>query len=62
LPRQIIIPQVMKLATLAGVRKLTRHLPEDHRAKATWQLNAAALGDVEPTHARSTPRLPLMPT
>jgi hypothetical protein len=51
LPRQIIIPQ---LATLADVRKLIRHLPEDHRAKPTWQrvekqLIAAALGDVDTT-------------
>jgi hypothetical protein len=34
LAASIIIPRVMKLATLADARKLTRHLPEDHRAKA----------------------------
>jgi hypothetical protein len=33
LPRQIIIPQVMKLATLADVRALMQHLPDGHRQR-----------------------------
>jgi hypothetical protein len=52
LPRPLIIPKVMKLATLADVRELIQHLPKDRRAKSTWQhiekqLNAAALGEVD---------------
>jgi hypothetical protein len=52
LPQPLIIPKVMKLATLADVRELIQHLPKDHRAKSTWQhvekqLNAAALGEVD---------------
>jgi hypothetical protein len=42
----------MKLATLADVRELMRHLSKDHQQRSTWQhvekhLNAAALGKVE---------------
>jgi hypothetical protein len=51
LPRPLVIPEVMKLVTLADVRELIeRHLPARHfRDKATWRvvakdLKAAALG------------------
>lgn len=49
LPRPLEIPTVMKLDTLADVRKLIDHLPKATRAKHTWQhvikqLNVAARG------------------
>jgi hypothetical protein len=50
LPRPLVIPEVMKLVTLADVRELIdRHLPAHYRDKATWrvvakELKAAALG------------------
>ena len=52
LPRPLVIPNVMKLTTLADVRALVQHLPKDHREKSTWrhvekQLNAAAVGTVD---------------
>jgi hypothetical protein len=38
LPRPLIIPSVMRLATLADVRELIeRHLPKQFRAKPTWR-------------------------
>jgi hypothetical protein len=38
LPRPIVIPKVMTLATLEDVRALVhRHLPAEYRAKDTWQ-------------------------
>jgi hypothetical protein len=37
LPLTIIIPTVITLKTLADVRVLIEHLPEDRRAKPTWQ-------------------------
>jgi hypothetical protein len=52
LPRPLIIPTVMTLRTLADVRALMRHLPEDRRARWTWQYveaqiaEAASGGDV----------------
>jgi hypothetical protein len=44
LPRPLIIPGVMTLATLADVRFLIRkHLPAHFRDKATWRHVAAEL-------------------
>jgi hypothetical protein len=42
----------MKFTTRGDVRELIRRLPQDHRAKSTWQhvekqLNAATLGNVD---------------
>jgi hypothetical protein len=38
LPRPIVIPKVMTLATLDDVRLLVhRHLPAQYRDKQTWQ-------------------------
>jgi hypothetical protein len=49
LPRPLVIPEVMTLKTLADVRELMRHLPEDRRERPTWrhvasQLDKAAAG------------------
>ncbi len=49
LPRPLVIPKVMTLKTLADVRKLMQHLPDDRRERSTWrhvadQLNQAAGG------------------
>ena len=50
LPRPLVIPDVMKLVTLADVRELIeQHLPAYCRDKASWRvvakdLRAAALG------------------
>ena len=43
LPREIIIPKVMTLKTLADVRELMRHLPADRRTRPTWRHVAAEL-------------------
>jgi 2-keto-3-deoxy-L-rhamnonate aldolase RhmA len=43
LPRPIVIPKLMTIATLADVRKLMRYLPKDHRERSTWQHVAAEL-------------------
>ena len=44
LPRPIIIPDVMELATLADVRTLVeKHLPKEYRAKFTWRQFAGLL-------------------
>jgi hypothetical protein len=45
LPRQIIIPQVMKLATLADVRALMQHLPDGHRQRPTWRYVKTQVAD-----------------
>jgi hypothetical protein len=37
LPRQLTIPTIMDLVTLADVRTLLQHLPKETRAKGTWQ-------------------------
>jgi hypothetical protein len=37
LPRPLSIPGVMRLVTLADVRELLGHLPQDHREKSTWR-------------------------
>ncbi len=43
LPQPLVIPKVMTLKTLADVRTLMRHLPEDRREWRTWQHVAAEL-------------------
>ena len=44
LPRPIVIPQVMKLATLDDVRRLVdKHLPAEYRSKFAWRKLAALL-------------------
>ena len=43
LPQPLVITDVMTLATLADLRELMRHLPEDRRARSTWQRIAADL-------------------
>ena len=53
LPQPLVIPKVMTLKTLADVRELMRHLPEDRRARSTWryvaqQLAEAAVGAAGP--------------
>jgi hypothetical protein len=51
LPRPLVIPKVMTLATLADVRTLiAKHLPERFRDKQSWrhvaaELDKAAAGD-----------------
>jgi hypothetical protein len=49
LPLPLVIPDVMTLKTLADLRQLMRHLPEDRRARSTWRqvavdIEAAAAG------------------
>jgi hypothetical protein len=53
LPQVLVIPTVMKLATLDDVRALLDHLPTQHRAKDTWRhvaacLDKAARGAIDP--------------
>ena len=55
----------MTLYTLADVRKLMRHLPEDRRARSTWryvaqQVAEAASGAADPADAAISLRLALM--
>ena len=55
----------MTLRTLADVRELMRHLPEDRRARSTWryvasQLDQAAAGTIDPGEAAIALRLVLM--
>ena len=53
LPQALVNPDVMTLATLADIRELMRHLPEDRRARPMWRCVAADLkaaaagGDIE---------------
>jgi hypothetical protein len=56
LPRSLVIPDVMTLATLADARALIGHLPADRRARSTWryvaaQLTLAANGKIQPAEA-----------
>jgi hypothetical protein len=46
LPRPLVVPKVMTLATLADVRELMRHLPADHRnsRRGSALLRKAAAG------------------
>ena len=44
LPRPLVIPDVMKPATLADVRVLiNKHLPKDRRDRRTWRVVTAEL-------------------
>jgi hypothetical protein len=44
LPRPLVIPEVMKLATLADLRALIdKHLPKDRRERRSWRHVAAEL-------------------
>jgi hypothetical protein len=44
LPRPIVIPGVMELATLADVRMLVeKHLPKEYRSKFSWRQLAGLL-------------------
>ena len=44
MPRPIVIPDVMELATLADVRILVeKHLPAEYRSKFTWRQLAGLL-------------------
>jgi hypothetical protein len=52
LPRPLVIPKVMTLKTLADVRTLLRHLPDDRCTQLTWrhvadQLVQAARGSAD---------------
>ena len=65
LPRPLVIPMVMTLRTLADVRELMRHLPEDRRARSTWryvaaQLDKAATGILDTAEVEIALRLVLM--
>jgi hypothetical protein len=56
LPRPLLIPDVMALATLANVRPLIGHLPAERRTRSTWryieaQLASAASGKTQPAEA-----------
>jgi hypothetical protein len=64
LPRPLVIPKVMALKTLADVRTLLRHLPDDRCTQLTWrhvadQLAQAARGEVEPKHVSIALRMVL---
>ena len=58
-----VIPTVMTLKTLADVRELLRHLPEDRRARPTWrhvaELDRAAAG-ADPIDVSIALRMALM--
>jgi hypothetical protein len=44
LPRPIVIPKVMEIATLGDVRALVeKHLPAEYRTKFTWRQLAGML-------------------
>ena len=45
LPRPIVIPKIVTLKTLADVRELMRHLPEDRRERPTWRYVTAQLAE-----------------
>jgi hypothetical protein len=45
LPRPLVIPDGMTLKTLADVRELMRHLPEDRRVRRSWRHLAAQLAE-----------------
>jgi hypothetical protein len=45
LPRPLVIPKVMTLATLADVRTLIEHLPPEYRERPTWRRVATLLAD-----------------
>jgi len=64
LPRPLVIPKVMTLKTLADVRALMRHLPEDRHGRPTWRHVAEQLADAangaDPADAAISLRLALM--
>jgi hypothetical protein len=65
LPKPLVIPSVMTLKTLADVRELMQHLPEENRSKATWryvasQLDQAAAGKLDAVEVEIALRLVLM--
>jgi 2-keto-3-deoxy-L-rhamnonate aldolase RhmA len=64
LPRPLVIPTVMTLETLADVRKLMRHLPEDRRGRSTWRYVADQLAEAahgaDPADAAISLHLALM--
>ncbi len=43
LPQRIVIPTVATLTTLADVRVLIAHLPDDHRDDPAWRHIAAQI-------------------
>jgi hypothetical protein len=58
LPRTLVIPGIMKLKTLADVCELFRLIPDDRRARDTWQAVArtaaeAALGAIGTEHVEA---------
>jgi hypothetical protein len=60
LPRPIVIPQVMKLSTLADVRTLIeKHLPADCRDKPTWRYVEGRLKDAAVNGDTTQVELPL---
>ena len=65
LPRPLVVPGVMRLKTLADVRKLIGRMPMDFRTKETWQriaalVDDAARGDADPTDVAVALQLVLM--
>jgi hypothetical protein len=45
LPRALVIPKIKTLKTLADVRTLLGHLPQQYRDKSTWRHVAARLDE-----------------
>jgi hypothetical protein len=45
LPRELVIPGIMTLRTLADVRELMKPLPEGHRERSTWRHVADCLNE-----------------
>jgi hypothetical protein len=65
LPKPLVIPTVMTLRTLADVRELMQHLPEENRSKAPWryvasQLDRAANGTLDTVEVEIALRLVLV--
>ena len=64
LPRPLIIPKVMDIATLADVQALMGHLPEDRRARPAWRHVASeltkAITGADPADVSIALRLALM--
>ena len=64
LPRQLVIPTVMTLKTLADVHNLIGHLPATTRKKSTWRhvakcLNEAAARGAHPARVYAALRMVL---
>ena len=45
LPRKLTIPTIMKIATLADVRTLLKHIPAERREFHTWRHVATVLDE-----------------